>query len=203
MPPRVPPPRIQPLAPREWPREVIDAAMALRAPEDHTFAAASGAGRPKGLAAIGAFAHHPALAQAFFPFNGHVLHGTTLPVRLRAIVVLRVAVKRRAAYVWAQHFFNGRDAGLTDEEISRIAYGPEAPFFTPLDAAVIRAVDELIDDGVIGDETWATLAADLEEQQLFDLIFTVGCYETVAFLMRSIGLEVDPTIPDLLNAPEG
>ena len=82
-------------------------------------AAASGADRPKGLAAIGAFAHHPALAQAFFPFNGHVLHGTTLPVRLRAIVVLRVAVKRQAAYVWAQHFFNGRDAGLTDEEISR------------------------------------------------------------------------------------
>ena len=114
--------------------------------------------------------------------------------------MLRVAVKRQAAYVWAQHFFNGRDAGLTDEEISRIAYGPDAPFFAPLDAAMIRAVDELIDDGVIGDETWATLAADLDEQQLFDLIFTVGCYETVAFLMRSIGLEVDPTIPDLLAA---
>ncbi len=192
-----------PLPPQEWPREVIDAAMALRAPEGHTFAAASGADRPKGLAAIGAFAHHPALAQAFFPFNGHVLHGTTLPIRLRAIVVLRVAVKRQAAYVWAQHFFNGRDAGLTDEEIARIAYGPDAPFFAPLDAATIRAVDELIDDGVIGDDTWATLAAELDEQQLFDLIFTVGCYETVAFLMRSIGLEVDPTIPDLLAGTQG
>ena len=56
---------------------------------------------------------------------------------------------------------------------------------------------------MIGDETWATLAADLDEQQLFDLIFTVGCYETIAFLMRSIGLEVDPTIPDLLAGTEG
>ena len=129
--------------------------------------------------------------------------GTTLPIRLRAIVVLRVAVKRQAAYVWAQHFFNGRDAGLTDEEIARLAYGPDAPFFAPLDAATIRAVDELIDDGVIGDATWAELAAELNEQQLFDLIFTVGCYETVSFLMRSIGLEVDPTIPDLLAGTDG
>ena len=154
--------------------------MALRAPEGHTLAAASGADRPKGLAAIGAFAHHPALAQAFFPFNGHVLHGTTLPIRLRAIVVLRVAVKRQAAYVWAQHFFNGRDAGPHRRgDQPRSPTGPDAPFFAPLDAAVIRAVDELIDDGVIGDDTWATLAAELDEQQLFDLIFTVGCYETV------------------------
>jgi hypothetical protein len=93
----------------------------------------------------------------------------------------RVAVKRQAAYVWAQHFFNGRDAGLTDEEIARLAYGPDAPFFAPLDAATIRAVDELIDDGVIGDDTWATLSEELDEQQLFDLIFTVGCYETIVF----------------------
>lgn len=112
-------------------------------------------------------------------------------------------MKRQAAYIWAQHFFNGRDAGLTDEEMARLAYGPEAPFFAPLDAAAIRAVDELIDDGVIGDATWAALAAELDEQQLFDLIFTVGCYETVAFLMKSIGLEVDPTIPDLLARTEG
>lgn len=181
---------------------MIDAAMALRAPEGHPMAAASGADRPKGLAAIGAFAHHPALAQVFFPFNGHVLHGTTLPGRLRAIVVLRVAVKRQAAYVWAQHLFNGRDAGLSDEEMARVAFGPGAPFFTPIEAATIRAVDELIDDGVIGDATWTTLAAELNEQQLFDLIFTVGCYETVGFLMRSIGLEVDPTIPALLQPPE-
>lgn len=192
--------RIPPLPPKEWPREVIDAAMALRAPAGHPMAAASGPDRPKGLAAIGSFAHHPALAKAFFPFNGHVLHGTTLPVRLRAIVVLRVAVKRQAAYAWAQHVFNGRDAGLTDEEISRIAFGPDAPFLVPLDATVIRSVDELIDDGMIGEDTWQALAAELDEQQLFDLIFTVGCYETISFFMRSIGLEVDPTIPDLLAA---
>ena len=112
--------------------------------------------------------------------------------------MLRVAVCRESAYLWAQHLFLGRDAGLTDEEMGRIAFGPEAPFFAPLETALIRSVDELIDDGAISEATWTTLAAELDAQQLLDVVFTVGCYNTVAWFFRSFDLEVDPEIPDLL-----
>ena len=146
-----------------------------------------------------AFAHHPALTRAFFPFNGHVLYGTTLTPRLRQFLVLRVAARRQSEYLWAQHVFTGREVGLTDEEMARIAFGPDAPFFEPLETAAIRAVDELIDEGIISDQTWSELATELDNQQLLDVIFTIGCYETVAFFMRSVRLEVDPSIPDLLD----
>ena len=73
------------------------------------------------------------------------------------------------------HLFEARDSGLTEEEIGRIAFGPDAPFWAPLDQAIIRAVDELVDDGGITEATWAVLAEELDEQQLLDLIFTVGC----------------------------
>ena len=83
------------------------------------------------------------------------------------------------------HLFEARDSGLTEEEIGRIAFGPDAPFFEPRwTQAMVRAVDELIDDGGITEATWAVLAAELDEQQLLDLIFTVGCYETTSWLFR-------------------
>ena len=70
---------------------------------------------------LGTLAHHPALARAFHTFNGHVLFATSLSVRQRELVVLRVAAVRRSTYEWAQHVVIDRDAGLTDDEILQIA----------------------------------------------------------------------------------
>ena len=44
------------------------------------------------------------------------------------------------------HLFIARDAGLTAEEIGRIAYGPDAPFWSELEAAMLCAADELLLD---------------------------------------------------------
>ena len=56
---------------------------------------------------------------------------------------------------------------------------------------MLRAVDELIGEGRIGDATWAALAGALDEQQLMDLVFTVGAYEVLALALRSFDVELD------------
>lgn len=182
--------RIAPIPPRHWPPEMLDALAALRPPE-----AEAGPGadrdRPKGLNVLGTFAHHPAMARAWLGFNGHVLHGSTLTDRQREILVLRVAAVREAEYEWAQHVHLGRDAGLSDEEIAAIRARPDAGSWSALEAALLRAVDELVVDGVVSDATWGTLAAELDVRQLLDVVFTVGAYETVAWMMRTVGLELD------------
>ena len=148
---------------------------------------------------LGTFAHHPALARAYFTFNGHVMLATTLTLRQRELVILRVAALRQCAYEWAQHVVVARDVGLTDDEITRVAWGPDAPFLDPFEAALIRAVDELVEDGAIGDTTWATLADELDRQQLIDLIFTVGSYHTLSMLMRSFDLALDDDLRSFLT----
>ena len=60
-----------------------------------------------------------------------------------------------------------------------------------LDRLLLRAADELVADARIGDGTWAALARELEEQQLMDLVFTVGAYEILAMAFRSFGVELD------------
>ena len=191
--------RIEPIKIRQWPPEMRDAVAAM-APPAPRHSRPILENRPKSRNTLGSFAHHPALARAFFTFNGHILMATTLTERQRELLVMRVATLRKSAYVWAQHVFMARDAGLTDEEIARIAYGPDAPFWTDLEAALLRSVDELIGDGAINATTFATLAAELNEQQLLDVIFTVGAYETIAFMMRSLDLALDDDIRDLTVA---
>ena len=183
-------PRIQPVPRDEWPPEMKDAVAELNPPNARHESQAR-EGRPQAVNALATFAHHPALARAWMTFNGHVLRNTTLTLRHRELLILRVAVLRKSAYEWAQHVPMGQDCGLTDDEITRIAYGPDLPYWGELDAALLRAADELVADATISDATWAVLIEHLATEQLFDVIFTVGAYEVIAFMFRACGTEFD------------
>ena len=147
--------------------------------------------RPKGLNLLGTFAHYPELIRAYHTFTGHVLFATTLSVRQRELLVLRVAHLRSCEYEWRQHVALAGDAGISSDEIEWVKDGPDAVGWSSIEAALLRAADELVRDACIGDATWAILAAELETRQLFDVIFTVGAYDVLAMAMRSFGLELD------------
>lgn len=190
--------RIDPLPVNEWPKEMKTALAALAPPEPR-HPKPPREGRPAALNTLGTFAHHPALARAFFTFNGHLLMATTLDERQREMIVLRVSSVRGAGYEWAQHLFVARDVGLTNDEIAHVAYGPDAPFWKRAEAALLRAVDELIGDGAIAEGTWNDLSTDLDEQQLLDLIFTVTAYDGLSRMSRSLDLELDDDIRAMIR----
>jgi alkylhydroperoxidase family enzyme len=171
------------------------ALAALVPPEPRHPLPARRADRPKGLNVLGTLARHPALTRAYHTFNGHVLYASTLSVRQRELVVLRVAAVRRAEYEWAQHVVMAGDAGIDPDEIARIAEGPDAPGWSPIEQAMLRAVDELVGDAMVTDATWTVLAGELDEQQLMDLVFTVGAYDLLAMAFRSFGVELDDDLP--------
>jgi len=164
---------------------------ALRVPNPRHPFPSRDPGRPKGLNVLGTLARHPELARAFHTFNGHVLFATTLSERARELLVLRVAAIRDAEYEWAQHVVLGADAGLSPDDIRRIAEGPGADGWLPIDRAMVSAVDELLSDAKVADATWEALARELDTQQLMDLVFTVGAYDLLAMAFRSFGVELD------------
>jgi alkylhydroperoxidase family enzyme len=186
--------RLPPLPPQDWPPEMRDAIAALTPPEPRHPLPQRRPGRPKGLNVLGMLARHPALTRAYHAFNGQVQFATTLSVRQRELLVLRTAAVRRADYEWAQHVVLGRDAGLDDDDIARIAKGPDAASWAggdPLERAMVAAVDELIADATITDGTWDLLRRHLDDRQLMDLVFTVGAYEVLAMALRTFGTPLD------------
>ncbi len=146
---------------------------------------------PKGLNAMGVLAHHPELTTAFNQLIRHALYFTTLTVRQRELVILRVAHLRGADYEWAQHVYQAGLAGITPEEVARVRAGAGADGWVPLERALLSAVDELVSDARIAEGTWAALAAEFDTPQLMDVVFTVGTYDLFAMAMRTFDVELD------------
>jgi alkylhydroperoxidase family enzyme len=174
-------------------------AMTKLAPAGSQGRAAATRRRPGAANVLGAMAHHPDLAKAFYTFNGHLLNATTLTARQREIIVLRVATVKRSGYEWAQHLFIAEAVGLSEREIAAVAYGSACPLWSELDAALVQSVDDVIDDGGLSEQTWTVLTMHLNTAQILDVIHTIGGYVTLAAVIQSLDLELEADIHEMLK----
>jgi 4-carboxymuconolactone decarboxylase len=133
------------------------------------------------------FARNPKLAETWLPFARYVLRTSTLPSRDREILILRIGWLNQSQYEFTQHVRVGKAAGLSDADITRITAGADAPGWTALDAALIRATDQLHSRSMIDDEVWNMLKTRYDEQQLMDVIVTVGQYNLVSWYLNALG----------------
>jgi alkylhydroperoxidase family enzyme len=183
--------RLTPIPVDAWPPEMREVIAAQRPPNPRHPYPPRDPSRPQGRNVLGLLAHYPGLSTAYHHLIGHLLWATTLTVRQRELLILRVAHLREAPYEWAQHAFLASEAGLSPEEVARVRTGGEAEGWEPLERALLGAVDDLIADARIGEQTYGVLSAELDTQQMMDLVFTVGAYETLAMAMRTFDLELD------------
>ncbi len=144
---------------------------------------------------------HPGLFKRWMPFATHVLAKQTLSLREREMLILRIGWLCRAPYEWTQHVQIGLRAGISEEEIERIADGPDAPGWSGHDAALLRAADELHRDCCICDATWQTLAQTCSTAQLMDVVFTVGQYNMVSMALNTLGVQIDDDLPRFRRTP--
>ena len=148
--------------------------------------------------AVATYLHHPALAEHVLPYEHYVWTASMLPPRHRAIVGLRTAWLTRSGSLWAHRTSAARQAGLTGDELRRIAQGPDAKGWDTFEATLLRAADELHVDSFISDATWRTLAGRYDVNQLIDLVDSVGAVTMHAGVINSLGVEVEPDVTDRL-----
>jgi alkylhydroperoxidase family enzyme len=140
--------------------------------------------------------HHPDLLRRWLVFGAHVLSKSTLSPRVRELLILRTGWLCRAPYEWGQHVTIARREGITDDEIARIAHGPDAAGWDAVEATLLRAADELHADQCIGDDTWRVLSQSFDDQQLLDIVFTVGQYTLVSMALNSCAVERDDGVDE-------
>jgi 4-carboxymuconolactone decarboxylase len=133
--------------------------------------------------------HHPTLAGPWLAFNRVLLFAPSLPARQRELMVLRVAARTESTYEWAQHARMAPRSDITAEEVDAIAGGTGE--WSPLEADLLAATDQLLDDYRIDDATWARLAAHFDERQLVELVFVVGAYTCLAMAFNSFAIPLD------------
>jgi alkylhydroperoxidase family enzyme len=141
------------------------------------------------------FAQHLPLSGSWLPFT-EMLSGpeARLAPELRELAILRVAWRTGSGYEWRAHRRMGAEAGLSTAQLNAVADGPAAEVWSPLERALLRATDEMIDQHRVGDESWSDLAQRFGPAELLELLFLVGGYLCLAVVLNSAGLE--PQIAD-------
>ena len=172
-------PRFQPVPTSEWTAEQSELAAPMLQ-------------RGKMLNIFRTLLNHPAAMRGFMGWGSYVLSKrNSLPAREREIAVLRTGFLCRSGYEWTQHVPIGLRAGLTDAEIVAIKKGADASNWSPADAALIRACDELHARQFISEPTWQALSAHFQPKQCMDVVFTVGQYTHVSMLLNTFGVQLD------------
>lgn len=176
-------PRIPPLEPKDW------------TPEQRKRFDPNGTGQRAANVFV-TFVRNPPADRLRGPINQHILNSTTLSVRQRETLLMRIGVLCRSEYEWAAHSRLGRRAGMTDADVARIVAGPDSGGGDPLEVALIRATDELYRDDRVSDETWAVLAKGLDTTQLLDMLIAAGGYRATSMAINSAGVQLDANMAD-------
>ena len=59
----------------------------------------------------------------------------------------------------------------------------------------MQAADDLYENSVVSDATWAVLAKKYSTEQLMDVVFTIGQYNLVSWALNSFGVPLDDFLP--------
>ena len=138
--------------------------------------------------------NHPKLTRRWTVFAGHVLQKQTVPLRERELLILRIGWLNQAEYEWAQHVEIAKRGGITEAEIERIKHGPGAGW-SAHEAALLQAADDLFENSVVAEQTWAALSANYSTEQMMDVVFTIGQYNLVSWALNSFGVPLDDFPP--------
>jgi alkylhydroperoxidase family enzyme len=194
-------PRLPPLPRDRWDDDV-EAALRAGVPDevgDRFMSTGDDAMRvPNGISSL---MYHPRLAAKFLAYNALLLRDQVLDPRLRELMVLRVAWRTRSQYEWVQHVRLSKRYGVSADEVEAVGVGAHAGTWTALEADLLRATDQLLDNYRIDDEVWARLSAELEESSLVEMLYVVGTYTNLAMVFNGLGIELDPDLDPSIAPP--
>lgn len=125
----------------------------------------------------------PAVGSVLQELGSSLRFRTTIPDRLREVVILKIASAFRSEFEWAAHEPIGREAGLTEEEIVQLAEGS----FGGADVderALVSFVDRLIASEEVSDAEYDLAASLSSEADLITLTVLVGYYRLLAQLLE-------------------
>lgn len=132
-------------------------------------------------------ANHPVLGRKFMEFNLALTTGM-FPPRLREIAVLRVSHRFQSEYEWNLHVQISAQYGVGPDEIAAVQVGPDDPIWSQDERLCLLATDALCDRNDIDDDLWAALSARFDKKEVVELLFLVGTYSMLAWILKAVRL---------------
>jgi 4-carboxymuconolactone decarboxylase len=142
----------------------------------------------KDKAALEILIRHAELYDAHVQVAQKFLSDCEMTIRERELAILRIGWLSQAPFEWGAHVEIAKRNGVTAQEIERLIEGSAAPGWGEQDRALVRAMEELHADSMIGDATWAQLEKFYSDKKLIEILILAGQYKTVAYYQNSLRL---------------
>ncbi|MEZ0054277.1 4-carboxymuconolactone decarboxylase [Mycobacterium sp. MAA66] len=122
-----------------------------------------------------------------------MLDSPTFTVRMRELIILRVAHLQRSPYELSQHVGLASAAGLTDTQVGAITGDLDTAEFGRTERVVLDLVTELCTTHRLHDDTFAAAHDALGDAAITELLMIISCYYGLALVLNAVDLEVDET----------
>jgi alkylhydroperoxidase family enzyme len=121
---------------------------------------------------------------------GSLLDRGALSLREREIVIDRTCALTGCEYEWGVHIaFFAKAVEFTDEQVEATVLGKaDATCWSPVEQALIAAVDALHHRATWTDQEFAALSAHYDEAKIFEIILLCGFYRTVSYFANGLDL---------------
>ena len=119
----------------------------------------------------------------------------TFSLRMREVVILRVAHLQGSRYELSQHIGIARNAGLTEQQINAILDTGDlaAAGFSDTERTALDVITELCSTHRLRDDTFAAAQAVFGDEALTELLMIISCYYGLALVLNAADLDVDAT----------
>lgn len=136
-------------------------------------------------------AHAPASQEAFMKMGGTILSESEFDPRKREIAILRVAHVTKAKYEWHHHVRVGKMAGVTDEEIEKIATDGPVTGLDEEGNLLCRVAEEISRDVRLSSEALALILERYGNRGATELILCCCWFNLVSRFLESTGVEIE------------
>lgn len=144
---------------------------------------------------------NPPVGDAIQALGSGLRFSGTLPRHLFELLVLLVAVERRAAYEWYAHAPIARAAGLTATQLEAVRRGQDPDLADDDERAVLALARAALSHHDPGDDLVARVEAAYGPAGVTEVVAAVGFYDLLATVMRTWDAPLPPGATDPLEEP--
>ena len=136
--------------------------------------------------------HAPKLSKAKGEFTWILRNETKLGRRLLELTILRTAYIIDCAYELDHHVPLGRQAGLTDAQITGARdWRSHVSQFEERERALLGFVDQLCNKGEVDDATYAALEKQFSPQEIVEICYCATSYYANGMFVKAMRIEID------------
>jgi 4-carboxymuconolactone decarboxylase len=119
----------------------------------------------------------------------------TFSLRMRELIILRVAHLQGSRYELSQHTDVARAAGLTEQQIHAIVDTGDldAALFSRTERIALDVVTELCTTYRLRDDSFTAAHAVFGDEALTELLMIISCYYGLALVLNAVDLDLDTT----------